>query len=219
LAEEEVLMRGAAFGLALWALAASSPAQHGRQLPRLTQAQIGPVPWNVQSGGIAACDVTLAESGAVVAVDLVQDVPPYGAQLREAIRSWGFEPAQQNDRPIGARVLVLGFFHPPTLHIPTPENPRYKGTKAPDEIPWPTHVTVPPYTPNVLVVESGKVIVEADISDQGAVASARVLNPGSPFDSGVLDALRKWTFRPAAHAGRPVPSRAFFVFSFPTATL
>jgi len=212
-------MRGSGFALLLSAMTASLSAQGTGQLPRLTQAQVGPVSWNVQSGGIAACDVTIAESGAVAGVDLVQDVPPYGAQLREAIRSWGFEPARQDGRAVGARVLVLGFFHPPTMHIPTPENPRYKGTKAPDEIPWPTHVTVPPYPPNVLVAESGKVIVEADISDQGAVVSARVLNPGSPFDSGVLDALRKWTFRPAVHAGRSVASRAFFVFSFPTATL
>jgi TonB family protein len=212
-------MRSAALGVVLTALAASSSPQARGEPPSLLRAQLDAAPWNVRSGGIAACEVTLSESGAVVAVDLVQDLPPYGAQLGEAIRSWGFEAALENGRRVGARVLVLGFFHPPTLHIPAPENPRYKGTKAPEETPWPTHVAVPPYPPNVVVVDSGKAIVEADVSDQGAVVAARVLTPGGPFDPAVLDATRKWTFRPAARGGRPVASRAFLVFSFPAATL
>jgi hypothetical protein len=110
-------------------VAASAVAQ-ATQPPRLVGAELGPAPWNVQSGGIAACDVTLDENGTVVGTDLVQDVPPYGAQLNDAVRSWRFEPARESGRRVGARVLVLGLFRPPTLSIPTPENPLSKTIRA-----------------------------------------------------------------------------------------
>jgi TonB family protein len=205
-------VRGALLGIVSLTLVAPSAAQTAASPPRLTRAQVAAAPWYAQAGGIAACDVTLDERGRVAGVDLVQDVPPYGAQLREAVRSWSFEPARENGRAVGARVLVLGFFRPPTLSIQTPENPRYKNTTAPEEIPWPTSVAVPPYPANV--VGSGKVVVVADVSDQGAVASAEVFAPGAAFDSAALDAARQWVFRPASRAGRPVASRAFLVFSF-----
>jgi protein TonB len=204
-------MRTELLTVVLAGLAATAMAQ-ATTPPRLVSAQLGPAPWNVQSGGIAACEVTLDENGAVVGADLVQDVPPYGAQLNDAVRSWRFEPAREGDRRVGARVLVLGLFRPPTLSIPTPENPLYKTTQAPEEIPWPTYVAVPPYPANV--VGSGKVIVETDVSDQGKVASARALGEASVFDSAALDAARQWTFRPASRSGRPIASRAYLVFSF-----
>lgn len=205
-------MRRMVLTVTLAALAASSAAQTPGQPPRLVRAQIGPAPWNVQSGGIAACEVAIDESGAVVGVDLVQDVEPYGAQLNQAVRSWQFEPAVEQGRRVAARVLVLGFFRPPTLSIQAPENPRYKTTSAPEEIPWPTFVAVPPYPANV--VGSGKVIVEIDVSDEGAVASARVVAPGTAFDAVALDTARQWTFRPASRSGRAVGARAYLVFSF-----
>jgi TonB family protein len=205
-------MKTAVIGIAWLTLTALSAAESATQPPRLVRAQLGPAPWSAQSGGIAACDVTLDAGGAVVGVDLVQDVPPYGALLLEAVQSWGFEPAREDGRPVGARVLVLGLFRPPTLSVQAPESPRYKSTTAPEEIPWPASVALPPYPANV--VGSGKVIVEADVADQGSVASARVLGSASAFDSAALDAARQWVFRPAARSGRPVASRAFLIFSF-----
>jgi TonB family protein len=198
--------------IASLALAALAAAESASQPPRLVRAQLEPAPWGVQSGGIAACDVTLDERGAVVGVDVVQDVAPYGTQLSEAVRSWGFEPARANGRPVGARVLVLGLFRPPTLSVQTPESPRYKSTTAPEEIPWPTSAVLPPYPAHV--VGSGKVVVEADVDDRGTVASARVLGSATAFDSAAVDTARQWVLRPAARAGRPVASRAFLIFSF-----
>src|SRR5262249_24710663 len=92
------------------------------------------------------------------------------------------------------------------------DNPRYKTTDAPEGLPWPTDVIVPPYPPNV--TGAAKVIVEADVSEQGKVAAAHVLYPSSAFDSAAVDTIRQWTFRPAAHARRPVAPRAFLVVSF-----
>ena len=111
-----------------------------------------------------------------------------------------------------SRVLVLGFFRPPGTTFATPESPRYKSTVAPAEIPWPTAVVVPPYPPNAL--GSGKVVMEADVSDAGKVAGLRVLSTATPFDGAAQDTARQWTFRPASRGNREVASRAVLVFSF-----
>jgi len=203
-------MRTPLLTVVLVGLATTAMAQ-ATQPPRLVSAQLDPAPWNVRAGGIAACEVTLDERGAVVSAELVQDVPPFGAQLKDAVRSWRFEPAHEGDRRVGARVLVLGFFRPPATFA-TPESPLYKTTHAPEEIPWPAYVAVPPFPANV--VGSGKVVVEADVSEDGKVTSAHAHGAATAFDSAALDAARQWTFRPAARSGRPVASRAFLVFSF-----
>jgi len=181
--------------------------------PRLVAAELGAAPWNVASGGgIAAFDVKVDETGAVASADVVQDVPLYGGMLGEALPSWRFEPAKDGGRPVASRVLVLGFFRPPGLTFAAPESPRYKNTVAPDEIPWPTSVTAPPYPSNA--VGSGKVVLEAEISDSGTVTGTRVLTSPTPFDGASAGALRQWKFRPASRGNRDVASRAFLVFSF-----
>jgi len=181
--------------------------------PRLLSAELAPAPWNVQSGGIAAFDVSLDEKGNITHADIVQDVAPHGGFLRDAMPSWRFEPATSGGRPVSSRVLVLGFFRPPVLNFAAPPAPRYKDTTAPDDIPWPTSVTAPAYPPNV-IVGSGKVVMAADISDRGVVLTIRVVGPASPFDPSAASALRQWKFRPVTKGNRQVASRAFIVFSF-----
>lgn len=201
---------GSTVGLVL--AAATAAAQGGWVPPRLATAQVGAAPWNAVSGGIAAYDVSLDENGAVADASIVQDVPPFGAVLGEAIRSWRFEPARDGGRAVASRVLALGFFRPPALHFPAPSSPRYRDAVAPDEIPWPTAVVVPPYPPNA--VGSGKVILEADVSSRGAVTGVRILSAPTAFDGAAADTARQWTFRPASRGRRPVESRAVLVFSF-----
>jgi TonB family protein len=200
-------------GSCLWMLAAAVAEAQGQATPpRLQSAQLGPAPWNAVSGGIAAYDVRVDEQGAVSSAEIVQDVAPYGAMLGDALPSWRFEPARESGQPVASRVLVLGLFRPPGVTFAAPESPRYKTTVAPDDIPWPTFVGVPAYPLNAL--GSAKVVLEADVSDTGAVTSARVLTPPTPFDNASTKALRRWKFRPASRANREVASRAFLVFSF-----
>jgi hypothetical protein len=188
-------------------------AQSAVSLPRLVAAELEAAPWNVaQSGGIAAYDVRLDASGAVASAEIVQDVAPYGTMLGDALPAWRFEPAREDGRGVPSRVLVLGFFRPPGLTFAAPESPRYKGTVAPDEIPWPTSVVPPAYPSNA--VGSGKVVLEVDVSDRGAVTGTRILTAPTPFDSASSSAARQWTFRSARKGNREVASRAFFVFSF-----
>jgi len=193
-------------------LAAVVEAQGGWSLPHLKSAAVGAAPYAVQSGGIAAYDVKIDEHGSVTSAEIVQDVQPYGAMLGDDVRGWRFEPARKDGHPAPSRVLVLGFFRPPELMFAAPEAPKYKSTVAPDEIPWPTAVTVPPYPPNAL--GSGKVVMEGDVSDGGAVSAVRVLSPPGAFDGAATQTLQQWRFRPAERGNRDVASRAFFVFSF-----
>jgi TonB family protein len=205
-------MRASFLTLGLVAVAVGATAQSGWQPPQLSTAGIGSAPWNVTSGGIAACDVSVDANGQVSGVEVVQDVEPYGAQLADAVRSWRFEAAREGDSRVPSRVLVLGFFRPPAFNIPTPEAPRYKTTEAPPELPWPTFVAVPPYPPNA--VGSGVVILDSDVADDGTVSDARVLNPGGAFDSAARDAATQWTYRPARRDGSDVASRVFMLFTF-----
>jgi TonB family protein len=197
----------------LGALVASDARAQGPSTPpRLLSASVPPSPWSVQSGGIAAFDVAIDDKGSVTAADVVQDVAPYSALLGEALRGWRFEPARAQGRAAPSHVLVLGFFRPPDLTVVAPDRPRYKDTTAPEHLPWPTSVTVPPYPPNAM--GSGKVILEVDVSEEGRVTAARVLTPASAFDDAATGAARAWAFRPAAQAGRAAAARAYFVFSF-----
>ena len=92
---------------------------------------IGPAPWNVQSGGIAAYDVQLDEKGAVTSTEIVQDVAPYGAMLGEALPSWRFEPARGGGRPVKSRVLVLGLFRPPGTTFVAPGGAALQEHRSP----------------------------------------------------------------------------------------
>ncbi len=205
-------MRSSSCLMVVFLAAGNLAAQGLTSPPRLVTAELGLAPWNVNSGGIAAFDVKIDATGSVLSADVVQDVAPYGVMLAEALPTWRFEPAREGGRAVPSRVLVLGFFRPPLTSFAAPDKPRYKNTTAPAELPWPTSVAVPPYPPNAL--GSGKVVLEAELSDRGRVTQTRVLTPPSPFDSAAADSLRQWQFRPASRGNRDVSSRAFLVFSF-----
>jgi TonB family protein len=200
---------GAALTLAS---AVEAAAQGAPTPPRVVRAMAPASHLNVQSGGVAAFALTVDETGSVAGVDVIQDVVPYGDDLREALRGWSFEPARDQGRAVRSRVLVVGFLRPPELAVIAPERPRYLDTDAPADLPWPTSVVVPPYPPNAL--GSGKVLLEADVTEEGKVTGPRVLNPGSPFDGAAAGAAQEWVFRPATRNGRPAGDRVYFLFSF-----
>jgi outer membrane biosynthesis protein TonB len=208
------LVRVGVFGGAVLAGGGAARAQTAGDsaFPRLVSAEIGGISPNAQSGGVAACDVAVTETGAVGAVSVVQDMAPYSDALTQSLPRWRFEPAREKGQAVPAKVLVLWLARPPLTAFPAPANPRYKGTVAPDYLPWPTSIAVAPYPPGAL--GSGIVVLEADVSNQGHVTGTHRLSSTSAFDGAADDAARKWTFRPALVRNREAASRAVLIFSF-----
>lgn len=199
--------------LPTFALAAAALVAQGESSPvQLLSGPLWPVPYGTQSGGIAAFSLSLDATGAVTGIQSVQEFAPYGDLMRDALPRWRFQPARDQGTAVVSTVLVLGLFRPPALAFAVPENPRYKDTQAPSEVPWPTSVTVAPYPSGA--TGSGMVVVEVDVSNAGTVTGARVVTEPTAFDSAATGAVRAWTFRPASRNNRDAASRLYIVLSF-----
>ena len=60
-----------------------------------------------------------------------------------------------------------------------------------------------------------KVVVRVTVTTDGTVADPEIVESGGPaFDAAVLDAVRRWKFRPALRGDVPVPSRIRIPFLF-----
>lgn len=70
---------------------------------------------------------------------------------------------------------------------------------------------VPPVFPTRaqdLKINLHSVLVDLVVPVDGSICDIRIVNPGSfGFDENAVDALRTWTFAPALHSGRAIPSR------------
>ena len=191
------------------------PRRTRRRRLTLLRAIAPASPLNVQSGGRRRLRRDGGREGSVTAVDIVQDVAPYGDALREAIRGSTLEPAREQGRVRARRVAPRRL----PAASPSSRSSRRSGHATwrpplPPIFPGRTSVTVPPYPPNAL--GSGKVILEADVTEEGKVTSPRGpqsrlavrrgRHRGPPQES---------VFRPATRDGRPTAvSRIYLLFSF-----
>jgi TonB family protein len=60
----------------------------------------------------------------------------------------------------------------------------------------------------------GSVLLECRVDIAGHVTNARVLVSGAIFDRPALDAVRRWSFRPARVRGVPSEAYAYISFGF-----
>jgi TonB family protein len=107
-------------------------------------------------------------------------------------------------------VLIAAWFRPPTINTSTLGAVPQDVAAPSEEIPFPITTETPIFP--ITAVFDGAVLLECRISTAGHVSGVRVLHSGAVFDSPALDAVRKWTFRPARIRG--VPSEAFAYVSF-----
>jgi TonB family protein len=198
---------------ALGLAAALAFAQTDFAPPRLQSGGMGSVPYGTQSGGIAAFRLGLDATGAVTGVQPVLEFAPYGQAMRQALPAWRFEPAREGGAAVASPLLVLGLFRPPALSFAAPDMPRYKQTKAPDDVPWPTDVTVQSYPAGA--TGSGVVILEVDVAKDGGVSGTRVASEASAFDGAATGAVAAWKFRPAMRKNREAAARLYVILTFP----
>ena len=180
--------------------------------PVLHEARLGPVPYAARAAGLVVLDVGVDERGVVADVKVVKEVQPFGESLAREVHGWRFEPAREDGRAVAFRVLVAALVRPAALLFPDPGVPPPPPASAPEGIPYPESVAVPPYPPNAL--GDAAAIVEVEVTEDGAVAATRLVSEPGAFDSPAVEAAQGWRFRPARRAGTDVAARCYLVFVF-----
>jgi TonB family protein len=170
------------------------------------------IPIRAVGGGEVLLELSVSSSGVVTATRPLQTTPLFTEALSAVVGGWQFVPAEEAGKPVESKVLVAGLFRPPSIYTPTlGELPRDVAVASP-EAPYPTMTVTPPYPP--LALQSGVVLVEAQVDARGDVVDAEVARSAPPFDAPALESARQWKFRPARINGVAVPTYAYIVFAF-----
>lgn len=172
-------------------------------------------------GGEVLLELEVAASGEVTGVTTLRTTPPFGDLLRQAASGWRFEPAREvqedPDAPIAvdSKVLVAGFFRPPTLYNAPARGDVPKDVAPPSaEVPFPTTMFAPLYPPTAYLHMSQTVVIELEVGAEGKVASSKVIRKAEGLNAAAEDAAREWRFRAARRNGKAVRSFAYIVFGF-----
>jgi TonB family protein len=172
-------------------------------------------------GGEVLLELQVAASGEVTGVTTLRTTPPFGDLLRQAASGWRFEPAREvqedPDAPIAvdSKVLVAGFFRPPTLYSAPARGDVPKDVAPPSaEVPFPTTMVAPLYSPTAYLHMSQTVGIEVEIGLKGEVTSSKVIRRAEGLDAAAMDAAKEWRFQPARRNGEAVRSVAYIVFGF-----
>jgi len=172
-------------------------------------------------GGEVLLELEVAASGEVTGVTTLRTTPPFGDLLRQAASGWRFEPAREvqedPDAPIAvdSKVLVAGFFRPPTLYNAPARGEVPKDVAPPSaEVPFPTTMFAPLYPPTAYLHMSQTVVIELEVGAEGKVASSKVIRKAEGLNAAAEDAAREWRFRAARRNGKAVRSFAYIVFGF-----
>jgi TonB family protein len=106
---------------------------------------------------------------------------------------------------------------PPNAPAPAPGPPNAPGAPPSAFIP-PQLVerALAPYPAQALAEKrSGTVVLEFDVDEQGAVSHVAVKTPaGHGFDEAALQAVRRFTWKPARHQGQPVAAHVTYAYRF-----
>jgi TonB family protein len=170
------------------------------------------IPIQAVGGGEVLLELTVGSNGRVSAARTLQTSPLFTEALRAVVNDWQFVPADLKGKPVESKVLVGALFRRPALNSPSlGELPADIAAPSPD-VPYPM-LTIEPNYPS-LALESGIVLVEAQIDTQGDVVDAQVVRSAPPFDAPALEAVRQWKFRPGRAGGGAVTTYAYLVFAF-----
>jgi len=174
-------------------------------------------------GGEVLLELDVSASGAVGGVTVLRATPPFTDLLQQAAGGWRFAPARevQEDPDVSvavdSKVLVVGFFRPPTLYNAPARGEVPKDVAPPSaETPFPTSMVAPIYPPTAYFHMSQTVGVEVEIGVKGEVTSSKVVRPAETEDlsTAALEASKEWRFRPARRNGKAVPAVVYIVFGF-----
>jgi len=172
-------------------------------------------------GGEVLLELEVSSSGEVTGVAVLRKTPPFTDPLRQAVGGWRFAPAREVLEPpeapvaIDSKVLVVGFFRPPTLYNAPARGEVPEDIAPPSEdVPFPTAMVAPLYPPTAYLHVSQTVLIEVEVGSEGRVTSSKVIRKAEGLDAAATDAAREWRFGPARRDGKAVRSFAYIVFGF-----
>jgi TonB family protein len=176
---------------------------------RLLDGKPPALPPLAAEGGLVGLELRITSSGIVQEVVVIDDSPPFTEEMKKVVRLWRFEPPK-GEGP--ERVAAFALFRAPTLLGGTPPPPKRLSNPS-LEIPYPATTATPAYPPQAF--ESGVVMLEVAVDEQGAVSGVEILAGVGGFDAVAVEAARKFRFEPAKREGIPVASYAVLILGFP----
>jgi TonB family protein len=173
----------------------------------------------IAGGGEVLLEVSVDPQGRVSHIDRLRVTAPYTDMVAEAVETWRFTPAdifseRNGHRLVDARVLVAAVYRAPALYNGRTVGETPKDVARPSiSVPVPEELLPPAYPPN----GSGDAVVllELEIGADGRTKDVRVVHSGGGFDAAALQAVQRWTFRPARSLDEgPLPSFAYVIVGF-----
>lgn len=186
--------------------------QSNSSSPRFLSGSPPDLPPLAAEGGFVGLELRVTSSGIVREAVVIDDSPPFTAEIEKVARLWTFDEARVDGKPAEARIAVVGLFRAPTLLGGAPPPPKRLASPS-GEVPYPTSTTTPAYPPQAL--ESGVVMLEVEVDEDGAVAAVEILEEAEGFSAVAVEAAQKFRFQPARHDGRAVRAFAILIFGFP----
>lgn len=192
----------AAFALSIAANAATTvPTPQKTVAPHLT-GELS------DAAGEVSVLVDINEFGYVIDAQIYDST---NSELNEAtlaaIHQWTFTPAQEDGVPTASRVVQPFTFNRGAIVL--------KAKKTPEDSLPVARVKAKPQLPDELKHITGEVILQAELDENGKVASVAVnASTHSELEDVAAEALKSWKFRPATEAGEAVASKIIIPFHF-----
>ncbi len=199
--------------IATLALAFQLAPQQQVKPARYRSGSLPAQPPQVTSGGQVLLEVKVDKEGRVIQAVTLRTTPPFTDLMRDAVRSWRFDPAEEDYKEVESSVLVAGLFLPPTFYGgPTVGEPPKDVESASDAVCVPYTIVPPVYPAGALY--AGVALAEVVVGRDGRVEHVQMVRSAPGFDDAIRAAVLKWKFRPARRRGTPVPSFAYIAFGF-----
>jgi TonB family protein len=134
---------------------------------------------------------------------------PYVAFAVDAIRAWRWKPAMSKGKPLCAWTFVRVEFEPKARVRNEGPVPRWQSWyplegQVYDQEPVPTSYVRPWYPAGFRLETGSVVVVRVLVGEDGRVQDRKIIQGVTGLNDSVLDAVAKWTFKPALRRGRPV---------------
>jgi TonB family protein len=211
--------------LLLMGLARPTVAQQTYKAAELTSAGDAYAPYQVVIDGLYVLDVSLDEEGRVQGIKALRDPGAMPGAAETSVRSWKFQPASKEGKPVASRMTVSFVYCPPNCGGAGAIPPQsFSPALAPDGSDSSGRgdfvsagvlsCAYPEYRVNS--VAQGSVVVQITVDRAGSVKGIEFLHEMEGFNKLAMDALKKWRFQAATLHGKPITSKTVIAFIFQT---